>query len=111
MRKMHKKMALAGLAAAGLAMMGFSGEALAVPAPVKREAPEYPKGAEKRGIEGYVALKFNVDASGNVVSPQVVEASPPGVFDAAAIEALSKWKYESGSPANDMTVKLSFKLQ
>jgi protein TonB len=84
--------------------------ALADPIPVSREAPEYPKGAEKRGIEGSVTLKFNVDASGNVVAPQVVDATPPGVFDAAAIEALTKWKYAPGSAASDVHVKLSFKL-
>jgi len=106
-----KKNALTALVAGGLVVMALAGEAAAAPAPVKREAPEYPKGAEKRGIEGFVALKFNVDADGNVMSPQVVEASPPGVFDAAAIEALSKWKYEKGSATSDMQIKLSFKLQ
>jgi periplasmic protein TonB len=105
-----KKMA-AAMIAGGFLTAAFAGTAMAAPVPVKREAPEYPKGAEKRGIEGYVQLKFNVDADGNVVSPQVVEGSPPGVFDAAAIEALTKWKYEKGAAASDMQVKLSFKLQ
>ena len=40
-----------------------------------------------------------------------MEATPPGVFDAAAIEALSKWKYEKGAATSDMQIKLSFKLQ
>jgi periplasmic protein TonB len=84
--------------------------AFADPVPVSREAPNYPKGAEARGIEGSVTLKFNVDAGGNVVAPQVVDATPPGVFDAAAIEALTKWKYAPGSAASDVQVKLSFKL-
>jgi protein TonB len=86
------------------------GQAFADPSPVKREPPSYPKSAEARGIEGWVSLKFNVDAGGNVSSPQVVEASPPGVFDAAAIDALSKWKYQAGAATNDMQIKLSFKL-
>jgi protein TonB len=86
------------------------GQAFADPTPVKREAPAYPRSAEARGIEGSVTLKFGVDAAGNVVSPQVVEGTPPGVFDAAAIDALSKWKYAPGAAANDMQIKLSFKL-
>jgi len=111
MSTLKKKNAAIAMIAGSLVVLGLAGEAMAAPAPVKREAPEYPKGAEKRGIEGYVALKFNVDADGNVISPQVVEASPPGVFDAAAIEALSKWKYEKGAATSDMQIKLSFKLQ
>ena len=111
MLTMKNKKAAIALIAGGLVAISLAGEATAAPAPVKREAPEYPKGAEKRGIEGFVALKFNVDGDGNVVSPQVVEASPPGVFDAAAIEALSKWKYEKGAATADMQIKLSFKLQ
>jgi protein TonB len=108
---MYKKHAMAALILGSFGAMAFSAATMAAPAPVKRETPEYPKGAEKRGIEGYVALKFNVDVDGNVVSPQVVEASPPGVFDAVAIEALSKWKYEKGAATSDMQIKLSFKLQ
>lgn len=103
--------AAAGACVLGLGMTFLAGTASATPNPVKREAPEYPKGAEKRGIEGWVNVKFDVDASGNVISPTVVEASPPGIFDAAAIEALSKWKYETGAATPDMQVKLSFKLQ
>lgn len=111
MLTMKKKSAVTALIAGGLVAMALAGQAAAAPVPVKREAPEYPRGAEKRGIEGFVNLKFNIDADGNVVSPQVTEASPPGVFDAAAIEALSKWKYEKGAATSDMRIKLSFKLQ
>ena len=78
--------------------------------PVKREAPDYPKGAESRGIEGAVTLAFSVDENGNVLSPRVVEATPPGVFDSAAISALSKWKY-TPVKSDNMQVKLTFKLQ
>jgi len=104
----RKSVALSLLCLAGIASAPVA--AFADPVPVSREAPSYPKGAEARGIEGSVTLKFNVDAGGNVVAPQVVDATPPGVFDAAAIEALTKWKYAPGSAASDVQVKLSFKL-
>jgi protein TonB len=111
MSKLGKKTMKTMAALVAGSLVAFTSVAMAAPTPIKREAPEYPKGAEKRGIEGSVALKFGVDADGNVVSPQVVEATPPGVFDAAAIEALSKWKYEKGAATPDMQIKLSFKLQ
>jgi protein TonB len=87
------------------------------PAPLKREFPGYPRGAQKRGIEGWVLLEFTVDERGAVVAPRVVEAVPPGIFDAIALEAITKWKYE---PAMDggkavvapgMRVKLNFQLK
>ena len=51
---------------------------------VELVAPEYPRGAERRGIEGSVRIAYSIDADGNVVNAQVVEASPEGVFDRAA---------------------------
>src|SRR5687767_5016327 len=65
------------------------------PKPLSRVNPEYPRGALRRGVEGSVLLEFSVDGSGNVVSPRVIEARPRGVFEAAALEAMAKWKYEA----------------
>ena len=90
--------------------MAVSAFAAGEPTPVSRSAPEYPKGAQSRGIEGEVTLAFSVDENGNVVAPHVVTATPPGVFDSAAVQALSKWKY-SPQKADNMQVKLTFKLQ
>ena len=94
-------------AAAGFVLPAL---AAAEPTPVKKEAPEYPRGAQARGIEGAVTLGFSVDENGNVVSPHVVDATPPGVFDSAAIQALSKWKF-TPVKADNLQVKLTFKLQ
>ncbi|MYE13754.1 MAG: energy transducer TonB [Gammaproteobacteria bacterium] len=57
-------------------------------------APEYPRGAASRGIEGYVLLEFTVTSFGSVRDPTVVEASPPGVFDRAATAASLKFRYK-----------------
>jgi protein TonB len=98
-------------------MAAGTAASVSAPAPLKREFPSYPKGAQKRGIEGWVLLEFTVDDKGAVVAPYVVEAVPPGVFDAIALEAITKWKYE---PAKDggkavaapgMRVKLNFQLE
>ena len=64
--------------------------------PLIRTTPNYPSRALQRGLEGYVELAFTVDRFGNVVDPIVINAVPEGVFDRAALQAISRWKY---SPA------------
>lgn len=91
--------------------------AVTPPTPAKREMPTYPRGAEKRGIEGWVVIEFTVDERGDVVAPRVVEASPPGVFDSAALEAITSWKYKpamvgrTAIAAPNQRVKLDFKIE
>jgi protein TonB len=87
------------------------------PVATKREIPSYPKGAQKRGIEGWVLLEYTVDENGNVVSPRVIESSPPGVFDSAALQALTAWKFTPGKIGTTpvatpgLRVKLNFALK
>jgi len=40
----------------------------------------------------------SIDAEGNVINVQVVEAKPEHVFDRAVIDALRRWKFERGAP-------------
>lgn len=65
----------------------------AMPVPVRVTAPTYPKAALERGIEGHVELEFGLDARGNVRDIQVLDATPAGVFDYAAEQALDSWKF------------------
>jgi len=60
--------------------------------PVIRVPPEYPPDALKRGLEGSVTLKFDVTAGG-VVENASVTGSTDSVFDAAALAALTQWRY------------------
>lgn len=62
--------------------------------PIVKVAPVYPRRAQTRGIEGYVLLEFIVTKTGAVQDPVVIEASPPGIFDRAAIQAALKFKYK-----------------
>lgn len=55
--------------------------------------PVYPDPAWEQRIEGYVVLEYRVDEDGMVRDLAVVEASPPGVFDAAALAAVASWRY------------------
>lgn len=66
------------------------------PRSVERTPPQYPARARGQGQTGKVTLSFIVDLDGSVQDVHVVEAEPPGVFDAAAVEAVSSWRFEPG---------------
>lgn len=84
--------------------------------PLYRVEPRYPQRALKRGLEGYVIMKFTIDSTGKPVDIEVVESNPSRVFDREAMRALTKWKYQPKTqdgqavPQYDQSVKLEFKL-
>ena len=51
---------------------------------VQGAMPTYPVAAKAAGLEGWVRVRYAVGADGTVQGPQVVDASPEGVFDGAA---------------------------
>jgi len=75
---------------AGLAGSGGDSDYL----PIVKVAPQYPRRAASKGIEGYVVLEFTVSKLGTVVDPKVIEADPPNIFNRAAINAAKKFKYK-----------------
>lgn len=62
--------------------------------PIVKVAPVYPRRAQSRGIEGWVLLRFTVTETGSVIDPEVMDAEPSGVFDAAAKKAVLRFKYK-----------------
>jgi protein TonB len=56
---------------------------------------QYPFEMRRAGIEGEVLVEFIVDTNGNVRNPFVVR-STQREFEAAAIQAISKWKFRPG---------------
>lgn len=74
----------------GLALESGDGEYL----PIVKVAPNYPRRALSRGIEGYVIVEFTVTKNGSVKDPVVVEAEPADIFNRAAVEAAKKFKYK-----------------
>ena len=81
-----------------------------IPKPLRRGNPRYPYAALRKGIEGSVLLEFSVDAQGHVVAPRVVDATPPGVFERAALDAVSEWSYQPlGIETKGMKVRLTFR--
>src|SRR5262245_49720491 len=77
---------------------------------ITRPTPEYPLGALHHGVEGSVLLEYTVNERGRVVKSRILDAAPRGVFERAALRALSKWRYEpqNGAPRT-MKVRLTFR--
>jgi protein TonB len=55
--------------------------------------PVYPGVARRRGVEGSVKLMLKIDEFGVVQEAAVEEGDPPGVFDAAALEAFRQARF------------------
>lgn len=85
--------------------------------PIFRIAPDYPVSASRRGIEGFVDLLFDVAATGKTENVRVIDSHPDGVFERAAIRALSKWKYKAPMEEGvaygqkNMTTRIRFRLE
>ena len=74
----------------GLTGSGGDGEYL----PIVKVAPQYPRRAAQKGIEGYVVVEFTVNKLGAVQDVVVIEAEPANIFNRAAISAAKKFKYK-----------------
>ena len=61
---------------------------------VKTVPPDYPQKALAEGVSGSVLLTFTVDARGATRDVQVLQSTPHGVFDRAAVAAVKRWRYE-----------------
>jgi TonB family protein len=82
---------------------------------VKGIQVDYPSDALRRNLEGWVELAYQVNPDGKVAAVSVVDSSPAGVFDTAAIRALSRVRYkptmQGGKPVAVRTkVRIAFKL-
>jgi protein TonB len=81
--------------------------------PLNQVPPEYPRRAQRRGLEGYVELAFLVAPDGRVDadSIRVVEARPGNVFDRAARQAVSQWRFEASGQLRRARQRLEFQLR
>ncbi len=78
--------------------------------------PKYPPAARANSITGAVVLEFTVDQKGVVTGATVVESTPPGVFDAAALTAISNARFVPGrlnraAVSCRMRLKIRFQLK
>ena len=61
--------------------------------PLSKVEPEYPEQALIDNIEGFVMVQFDINESGLVENPVVLEAKPPRVFEESALSAVKQFKY------------------
>lgn len=83
--------------------------------PTLRILPAYPENCRARGAQGIVLVEFDVTAEGAVVNPRVI-ASENSCLDRAAIQTISKWKFQpqtdsSGRPVPQRGLRQSFNFQ
>ena len=84
--------------------------------PIVQVAPQYPRRAAERGLEGFVLLEFVVTRQGTVRDPVVVESSN-SIFDRAAIDAVQRFRYRprviDGEPVevSGVRFRITFNLE
>jgi TonB family protein len=71
-----------------------------------RVSPEYPPLAKQLKVTGKVKIEATVTAEGHVISTKVLGGSP--VLVVAAIDAVKKWRYESGPKETIEIVEFDF---
>jgi TonB family protein len=75
---------------------------------LKTVPPVYPAIAVKMRVEGTVKLDATIDQDGSVSDVKVVSGHQ--LLVQAAIEAVKKWKYESGDGKSTQSVSVEFAL-
>lgn len=61
---------------------------------IYRMDPVYPANLLSQHLAGAVTLSFDIGAQGQALDPKVVSATPPELFDAAALAAVKQWYFE-----------------
>lgn len=61
---------------------------------ILRIEPIYPQVAVMRKLKGWVDLEYVVLPDGSVANARVIASEPEGIFDAAALRAVGRWKFK-----------------
>lgn len=74
------------------------------PRPLHVVPPQYPARAYADGRKGSVTVGFTIAKDGTTRNIHILESDPPGLFDAAARDAVSQWLFrpatENGKPVS-----------
>lgn len=91
---------------------GDDGAPVAGLRPISQIAPLFPREQAAKGVQGSVTLRFEVRQDGSVGNVQVLNATPRGAFEAAAIRAVQRWRYRPTEQAPVVqTITLDFNLE
>lgn len=77
-----------------------------LPPVISSVQPEFPRSALRNSVSGEVTVSFTVGADGSVTGASVVRSNPKRIFDAAALDAIRKWKFEA--PGESVTGTRTF---
>lgn len=78
--------------------------------PVKKVKPKYPREAEDAHIQGRVRVRLTVEVNGSVSDARILAADPPGVFDAAVMEAVVQYIFKRDGTSYQADQEIIFKL-
>jgi protein TonB len=75
----------------------------------------YPARLKSEGVGGLVTVAYDVSDEGKVENLRVIRSEPPGLFDAAASQAVASWQFKPqirngiAEPVLGLTSKLEFR--
>ncbi|WP_372872879.1 energy transducer TonB [Shewanella sp.] len=84
--------------------------------PVVQIQPNYPISAAQNGKEGFVVVGFDIAPDGSTTNVRVLDSNPKRTFDAAARDAVKRWKYKprmadgKAVGVSNQQIRLDFKL-
>lgn len=78
--------------------------------------PPYPPAARRRGMEGQVIVRAEVQSDGTCSRAELKQGSGHGLLDQAALEAVKKWRFVPARKGNQsvaawVDVPITFKLE
>jgi protein TonB len=75
---------------------------------VREVPPVYPREAQRAGTEGWVQVEFTIAPDGTTQDLKVRDSAPKLIFDDAALDSVSKWRFEpirkNGAPVAQRAV-------
>jgi periplasmic protein TonB len=79
--------------------------------PIRKVAAAYPRTALKDGTMGKVKARLTVGVNGDVIDVEILESSPPSVFDDAVTKAVKQYKFEGDGTQYFVDQEVVFKLE
>jgi len=70
------------------------GEVDSKPGILGQALPPYPHRARRRGVEGWVKVRFLITAEGRVRDLSVLQESPKGVFSKTVLNTVPRWRFK-----------------
>jgi protein TonB len=79
--------------------------------PVSKPPCRYPKRAEDAEREGFVRLTITIQPDGSVSDIEIVNASPPGWFEEASKQCVSRYRYKASGRVIRAPIEITWRLE